>query len=181
MNDMGTEDTVPETKVHKRTGKKNGWKWAFLSLVILIVGLSAAVIMKWIPLNFLGVTNTNTARVCSEDIVNRYNKLFVNERPDNLSDVDANNTAIKAIYAEIKARAGYESDPTCQTIIFWIALRDKDVDTASTSLARIRDLHSKSIFADSNLRIYVPLSNYEDNIEAVKSSDGPVNEEGLGQ
>jgi hypothetical protein len=132
--------------------------------VLLVVGGVAAGLFFSGRLAFVNpdaeVTDTYTA-VCDTTIVDAYNEASIYESQDGSSDLVLDEEGIKSIKSDINKLAGNKNDPTCQSILFLIAIYDDDYETAKATYERVKSLHEKRLFADSNLLGNQALSAYE--------------------
>lgn len=83
--------------------------------------------------------------VCGDEIVERYQEIYFPLDEDDSQTVDE-------LIATITSNPYSSDDPTCQTILFWLADGRKDVQTKESSLAAIKRLHKEGAYANSALR-----------------------------
>jgi hypothetical protein len=102
-----------------------------------------------------------TEVICDTVIVNTFNDAMFYTRRAGASTVSIDKESIKNLNSEIKAEAGYENDPTCQTIIYLTAIYEEDYDGAKSAYEALKKLHDKNIFASNNIRGNQPLFTYE--------------------
>ncbi|MCX6728893.1 MAG: hypothetical protein NTV39_03985 [Candidatus Saccharibacteria bacterium] len=114
---------------------------------------------------------------CGTDVVDKFNKEA--DKYYQLSSGSAglviNKQPIKDLVADIKTKANFETDPTCQAIIFWAAVQDDNYKSANGAYNKLIDLHNKRIFADSNLQGSQPLSAYKDTMKSLTGSGFTIN------
>lgn len=111
------------------------------------------------------------AIVCDEDTVDLYNDAMY-FRPRNgeaTSSIDSEE--VKRIVADIKTKDGYDSDPTCQTILFWVAIYDKDLEAAISANSALQELYIKGMYSSPNIRSNQPLFSYDGFIEGIRERD----------
>lgn len=119
-------------------------------------------------------TNSNSSSpptvACGTDVVDRYNAAMDYQLRNGSTETSIDEQGIKDLLAEIKAKPNFETDPTCQTIIFWSAVSDDNYKSASSAYNGLMSLHEKRIFADSNLRSDQPLFTYEETLNSLTGS-----------
>lgn len=99
--------------------------------------------------------------VCDTAIVDKYNEVSIFKERSGSSELTLDEEGIKAVKADINQLAGNENDPTCQSILFLIAIYEDDYETAKATYEKVKSLHEKRLFADSNLLGNQALSAYE--------------------
>lgn len=115
-----------------------------------------------------GDTAPSSASVCGLEMVESYNNSFVFDYNEDRLTVDQGN--LDRISDEIKSSEGYESDPTCQTILFWHAVRADDHEAATKAHESILDLHSKGQFANSDIRDAYAVSSLKMHVDSLTGS-----------
>lgn len=103
--------------------------------------------------------------VCGDTIVATYNAVSLYEPRGNSTEYTVDEPGLKKLVSEIKGSSGYQDDPTCQTILLLAAVQDKDYAAAKKAYSAVKALHSKHMYADSNLATAGSLSSYEKFIE----------------
>lgn len=147
-----------------------------VAILLILVAVLLAGAVTWAVLtnklvvvwNGSGTPGSLAVNVCDSTLVDEYNKVTEYTRPDGAEvppsiDVEG----LRKVVERIEASSGYESDPTCQVMLFWAAIADKDHATADGILPVIKDLHAKRIFPDNNLRTTVPLFEYDAALEYI--------------
>jgi hypothetical protein len=89
---------------------------------------------------------------------------------DGSSTPSFDEAGLKKLAAEIKTKAKYANDPTCQTILFWAAVQGDNYKAANEAYKAVKSLHDKGDFADSNLRSNEPLFTYEQYMNSLSGS-----------
>lgn len=108
----------------------------------------------------------STAQVCGADIVETYNSVTNYEMRDGTEDrATIDSKGLKDLADKIKQRGGYESDPTCQTMLFWSAIESKHPEDARRAAAAVKDLSNRGAYPSNNLRANAPLFTYDSTIE----------------
>ena len=139
-------------------------------LVILIVSLVvlAALAIIWLfAFQKVKITwgDTNNSGsivvVCGSDLITEYNAAMYYDIRGDSTEPSLDEGGLKSIAGKIKDSAGYESDPTCQAMLFWIAIYNKDYNSAKSAHEAVKVLHEKRIYADSNIRSNAPLFEYD--------------------
>lgn len=100
-------------------------------------------------------------RVCTDDIVATYNSVSLYEPRGKSTEYTIDENGLKNLVAEVKNKPGYQNDPTCQTILLLAAVHDQDYKAAKNAYDAVKALHSKHMYADSNLATGGSLSSYE--------------------
>ena len=99
--------------------------------------------------------------VCSDRIIADYNDaMFYKPRGDSTTPTLDTNT-LEELKTVIARLSGSNNDPTCQTILFWIAVNEENYENAKPAYDNVKRLHDEGLFADSNLSSNQPLSSYE--------------------
>ena len=102
-----------------------------------------------------------TARVCGSDIVNKYNDAMYMIGRNGSTEASIDENGVKEVRSEVKGKKGYESDATCQTLLFWIAIHYNDYPAAKVAATAVKQLHDKDMFADNNIRGNDPILTYD--------------------
>jgi len=89
--------------------------------------------------------------VCGDDIVKTYNSAAEFKIRGSDTDLGTDVNALDKLDKEIRAKSGFEKDPTCQTILYWNAISSEKMTEARTALNSVTDLHKSRHFADSDL------------------------------
>lgn len=124
------------------------WKIAFW--IILIILIIFGIIVSFLFLsgrlayNIDGVYGT----VCTEPIISSFNTEIQGKDGSHTPDISALNT----LEATIKSRDNYSQDPTCQTILFTIALQNNNTASAKVAYDQIILLHSQHKYSDPTLQ-----------------------------
>jgi len=139
-------------------------KLAIIVSVVLLLVVGAAVGLfvsgkvAWVGPD----TKVVTAKiVCGPELVSKYNDaMYVSFRNnEKLPSLDVE--GIKNIKTEIKAKAGYEKDPTCQSMLYLIAIYEEDYEGSKLAYETVKKLHDQGLYADNNIRNNPPLFMYE--------------------
>lgn len=146
---------------------KKGTVLAITGVTVLVVGAVVALfvtgLLVWNP----GSSKQSASGaniVCGNDIVDTYNaasQIAVREGATTPS-VDAE--GIEQVKADILSTEGYKDDPTCQAILFWIAVGADDYEAAKSAHEAVKRLHAQNNFANSNIRGDDPIFNYDASI-----------------
>ncbi len=106
------------------------------------------------------------AQVCDVDVVTTYNSVTNYELRDGTEDrAVIDSKGLRDLADKIKQRSGYESDPTCQTMLFWSAIESKHPEDARRAAAIVKELSDQGIYPSNNLRANAPLFTYDSTIE----------------
>ena len=99
--------------------------------------------------------------VCDSAIVSKYNDAMYYSFRDSATIPTLDVEGVKNIKTEIKAKEGFAGDPTCQAMLYLIAIYEENYEESKAAYEAVKDLHAKSMFADTNLRGNPPLFMYE--------------------
>jgi len=113
-----------------------------------------------------GVANRATA-VCGDVLINKYNAAMSFQERGNSTEATLDTAALNELKKDIPTKEGYATDPTCQTMLFWIAVQDVDAATAQTALTALNKLHDEGKYVDSNLANNAPLSTFPDTVRSL--------------
>lgn len=110
--------------------------------------------------------------VCGKSVIDKYNAaadyLY---RGDNSEEATIDEAGVKSIVAEIKGNAKSKYDPTCQSILFWAAVREDNYKEAKSAYDIIKSLHDKRIFIDPSLHDTTSLSNFVSSLNGLTGSE----------
>ena len=138
-------------------------------IAVLLIGAAAWLVASGkLTVTWNGFGATSRANVCNAAFIEDYNKASnyeYRDGPDQRPRVDTE--GLKEIANRIKATDGYNLDPTCQVMLFWIAAGEKDANAAKSALTAIKDLNQKQAYPNNNLRTSVALSEYDAALEYV--------------
>jgi len=87
---------------------------------------------------------------------------------------------LQKLVSEIKTKANYAKDPTCQTILFWVAVQNDNYNEANTAYKALKTLHDEGKYVDSNLRSSDPFFTYKQYLDNLSGSGVKATEEGVG-
>lgn len=163
-------------------GKK---KLIIIIILVVVLVLGAAAAWLFVSGNLANIgrgatvnTESQTAtlnRVCDSTVVTTYNKVMNYQDQTGSNDSSLDEPAIKRLQDDVKGKAGYENDPTCQTILFWIAAHYSDYENTKKAYESLLDLHDKGMFADSNLGSAAPLFVFKATVDSL-APDGQKGE-----
>jgi len=131
-------------------------------ILLLVVGAAVALFVSgkiaWVGPD----TKVVTAKiVCTPEVVSKYNDaMYVSFRNnETLPSLDVE--GIKNVKTEIKGKAGYEQDPTCQSMLYLIAIYEEDYEGSKLAYETVKKLHDEGLYAENNIRNNPPLFMYE--------------------
>jgi hypothetical protein len=154
--------------------KKNNMRKRVLLVVIAVVLAVLGGVVWWLfssgHLVYSDTSSSQSKVACGTDIVDKYNAAMYYQLRNGSTEPSIDEQGVKDLVKDIKSKASFETDPTCQTIIFWVAVRDDNYKSASSAYNEIMSLHKKRIFADSNLRSDQPLFTYEETLKGLTES-----------
>ena len=146
--------------------------------IVIICGLATWLFMSGrLVWSVNGGQHVVAQAVCDSTIVSKYNDaMFVTQRSgSDVSSIDE--SGVKAVKTDIKAKAGYEKDATCQALLFFIAINDSDYPSAKSAYQEVKQLHSNGIFPDNNIRGSDALFNYQNLLNGIDPNiKGPIGE-----
>lgn len=132
-----------------------------LLIPVILIGLLAGGIGVYYYYEKHTVTKVGvftSPAVCDDSLVERYNTATTPTVKEGSEDISIDKDGLKNLSQEIVTKPANDQDPTCQTILFWVAFRERDYETAKKAHDKISELHKKRIFADSNIRGNAPLT-----------------------
>ncbi len=143
--------------------------WVGLGLFIIIVVLGAYLYAsKQLTFAFGNMSkNARASAVCGDTVINKYNSAMNYQVRGNDTNPTLDGPGLNELEKDIPTKAGYATDPTCQTILFWIAIQHTDVTKAQTALTALNSLHDQGKYVDSNLANNAPLSTFQDTIDTL--------------
>lgn len=144
-----------------------------ISIVIIVALLGVGIWWLFNTGRLVYVANpstTSTAVVCDSSIVDKYNTAMYYEERNGSTQPTIDEAGVRNLVSEIKGKKGYDTDATCQSILFWVAIYNKDASAARTAYDAVKSLHDKRIFADSNLRSNEALFTYEGYVSGLASA-----------
>ena len=121
-------------------------------VVLLAVVIVALAIVSLLAKGFLyvGVKGPGQkvilqTRVCDDDVIERYNGLFI---PFD----EVGWEAMDEIVDEFRSKAGYEEDPTCQSILFFYFWQKQEVSGMQEALSVLKRLRQRGASVDQLVR-----------------------------
>jgi len=166
-------EQTPSPQVSKHVSKKKSNKALrvipWVGLVLFVVTIAAGVYLYATKQLVLAINSTATPTiVCGDAIVNTYNKASRYVIPTT-KDIGVDSAGLDALDKDMRTKADFEKDPTCQTIIFWHAIINSDVAKAKTALTAIEKLHDTHQYADTNLIDTTSLTSMRDSLSAMSA------------
>jgi len=112
--------------------------------------------------------------VCGDEQVNAYNSAMYFKVRAEGQEPSIDEQGLKDLASSIRAANGYKEDPTCQNILFSIAVYQKDRTAGQEALDALNALHDRRLYADSNLSSAQPLYTYKLQLDsATTTTTGP--------
>jgi len=145
-----------------------------IAVIVSIVGVLAIVgAVTWLFVSgkvvWAGSTTYvgTTKIVCDNELVRKFNDsmFYVIRGADTTATIDTE--GLKNIKTDIKGKEGYAADPSCQTILYLIAVYEEDYEGSKAAYEAVNDLYDKNLFANSNIRGNQPLFMYESSVFAL--------------
>lgn len=173
-------DDRPINKVKK---SRNWWKWSTILLALLLLAGVGAYFLKYLRIPLIDkYSGDGSTRVCGEQLVSRYNDAFLYIDRGGDKGVSTDKAGLEKIASEIKSLGGSENDPTCQSMIFWIATAsEKNYDEAKAAYEKLNTMQKTGRYADSNLRTTIPFFSYSSQLEAISGKEQEVLIDNAGQ
>jgi len=167
-------EQTPSPQVSKHVSKKKNNKALrvipWVGLVLFVVTIAAGVYLYATKQLILAINSTATPTiVCGDGIVNTYNKASIYTIPGT-DEVGIDMAGLKTLDKDIRAKAGFEKDPTCQTILFWDAIINKDTAKAQTALTAAEKLHDMQQYANTNLIDATNTSSMQKSLDVITTS-----------
>lgn len=142
-----------------------------IASALAIAGLVAVFLFfKDSPSSTNETVKSEIVSVCDESIVDKYNGATLYSIRQEGSEASIDKTGIDSLLVSIKSISGYQDDPTCQTILFWEAIRIDDYDSALSAYESISAQHDKGIFAKDNIRGDQSFSDYQRYLDSLSNS-----------
>jgi len=153
-------------------GKRVATITAIVAGIAIVGGVYWAFATSWVHIGKSGAVATSP-NICDDQKVVAYNdarRLVFQD--DAAAEPTWNQAALDQLAADIKKTDGYESDATCQTILFWTAYDHQDLQGMQAAYDGIKLLHGKQHFANTNLASHASLEQYESMIHDLSSPEG---------
>ena len=146
--------------------------------IVIICGIATWLFMSGrLVWSVNGGQHVAARTVCDSTIVSKYNDaMFVTQRSGS-DEPSVDEAGVKAVKADIKTKTGHEKDATCQALLFFIAINDRDYPSAKSAYQEVKQLHDNGIFPDNNIRGSDALFNYQNLLNGINPSiTGPIGE-----
>lgn len=142
-----------------------------IAILLLVISVGAALFatgkVVFVNRDSDGTVISTGPNICGADIVNRYNDAMYYGPRGESNDLALDDQGIQKLIADIKAKQNYETDPTCQALLFTMAVYNKDLNAARQSFEAVKTLHAKHLYPDNNIRSAVALFEYESLIDSI--------------
>lgn len=146
---------------------------------LLLAGVVFLVVSGRLVLTDPNVQRSVSKIVCDSSVVTTYNAAMLLDIRDGSTEYTFDEAGLKSLQTSIRGKDGYEDDPTCQTMLFWMAIKDEDYAAGKTAYEGVKRLYDQRIFADSNIRTDQPLFSYEAALWNI-SPEAAQDQEGVG-
>lgn len=113
-------------------------------------------------------------------MVGKYNDMSTPMNRGGESSLDIDTGGLKALAVTVKQRAAYQDDPTCQTLLFWVAFLTNDYQSAQTASDTVQQLYKRGLYANSNIRANQPVSVYSDMVTSISPAANGANRRNFG-
>ena len=161
---------------------KNLWKWSTFALLILVIVTVVGYFFNVVRIPALDSYGSESQRaVCGKEMVERYNTAFNYTDRGEGKGIAVDNEELNRISSEVESSNGFNDDPTCQSMVFWIAINSRDHDKASKTYEVLSKMHDDGKYADSNLRTNIPFFLYDSQLESIRSGRSDNEEQSAGQ
>lgn len=172
------EQTPPPQVITKKAKKSNMAlkviPWVGLGLFIITLAAGGYLYAtKKLAFTFGGTPTRSVVAVCGDAIISKYNDAMNYKIRDSGTTSKLDEVGLNNLEKEVTAKSAYAQDPTCQTILFWIAVQHSDGNKAQAALASLNTLHSGGKYVDSNLNNNAPLSTFKNIVDYLTA--GPRN------
>lgn len=157
--------------------------WIMIALAILVAAQAVAVAVGFITVTFHGQNKDQVTVagaynvVCGQDDVARFNDAADYRPREDKDNYTQDIKAISALAKDVTSRSGYAEDPTCQTILFWDAIKKEDINAAQAAQDELVTLHTEGKYPNSNILIDVPLATHSFSIEEIRLKQTNQDEE----
>lgn len=114
---------------------------------------------------------TQAAPVCDSRMVSAFNSAIYYTIRDNSGKASIDKKALDGLAGSIQTISGYKNDPTCQTILFWVAYGNQDyaaTKSAYDALVLLRDSYK---FPDNTLSTSGGFSQYIDMVNTLSPNN----------
>jgi len=139
------------------------------------VGLIASGKLAWVDSQTVA---SSSSRACGDEIIAQYNEaMFLGVREDD-TEPTLDEAAIAAVKTTILETQDYAADPSCQTMLFWVATLDEDYEATRTARDALVKQNAQNIFPSNNIRGNQPLFTYDAVVDSL--SPEAQTSEGLG-
>lgn len=135
---------------------------AVLLLVVSVgITLFATGKIAFIERDSDGVASSTVPNVCDASIIDRYNAAMYYEPRGESEEMGLDEEGIRKLATDIKTKSDYAADPTCQVLLFLMAVHNKDEKEAKDTYEAVKAFHGKRLFPDNNIRSSPALFEYE--------------------
>ena len=118
------------------------------------------------------------AAVCTDEDVDRYSLAATYTLREGFDEPGPDTTELNALRDEVVQKEGYQEDPTCQQLIFQVALFNDDYDAASAAYDAQLRFHEEGRFPNNNILGTGALYQQENYLQGLTGYDGPADTEG---
>jgi hypothetical protein len=112
--------------------------------------------------NIDGKATASKRSGCSGDIVAKYNEAIIMTYRNNDDFASIDKAGLADVGRRIRETDSYKSDSTCQTILFWLAVNNRDYSAAVAANGVIQAQYRDGIYADSDIQGVSGVSSYND-------------------
>lgn len=115
---------------------------------------------------------SEVALVCNDEIVTSYSEAATFTARDDDEDPSIDMDTLNALVVDIKKREGYKDDPSCQSILFQVAVLNDDYDEAKLAHEALVSLHEKGRYPNNNILGNGTLSQHQNYLYSLTGFEG---------
>lgn len=141
--------------------------WGFVSGKVVVAGVNGV------------AAGDDSYIVCDDDLILKYNDAMYMIPREGAAEPSMDKAALTEIKNTINSTEGSKSDPSCQAMLFWIAIYEQDHAAGKSAMDIVESLHKQHIYANSNIRSNEALFVYEGSLYSI-SEEAQRTTEGLG-
>jgi hypothetical protein len=155
-----TDSTLSMAPKSRPKHKKTWLQWVMLAVLVIVVLAVGDVLLQFRQGTlYIGVKGPKQrvvvqTVVCDNAVIAQYRSV---QSPEDTT----------ALLRVIKGHDQYQKDPTCMTILFWIAFAQQNISNATTALNTLKELQKQHLFADSSLALNSSIPGMEQTINVV--------------
>lgn len=114
----------------------------------------------------------SSSAVCGNDLVSRYSDAATYTLREGSEGPSIDIKTLNELSSEVKAIDGYKDDPSCQSVLFQIAVLNDNYDEAKVAHEAVVRLHEAGRFPDSNILGNGTLAQHEKYLQGLTGFNG---------